>query len=142
MSRFRAVWLSLALVLTFAFATLPAAARGRPARLLFAGRGIQRPASGSGRRDVLTPQSKDQMSCTTASRRCSTRSRPADLPNYFKPNVFGLGEPDVRSAPSSRPATPACGSSATSFEVPHVYGANRDDVMFGIGWVTAEDRGS
>ncbi|HEX5223979.1 MAG TPA: penicillin acylase family protein [Solirubrobacteraceae bacterium] len=28
-----------------------------------------------------------------------------------------------------------------SHDIPHVYGANREDVMFGSGWVAAEDRG-
>src|SRR2546426_6700058 len=28
-----------------------------------------------------------------------------------------------------------------SYDIPHIYGRTRDDMMFGAGWVAAEDRG-
>ncbi len=63
-----------------------------------------------------------------------------DLPNYFKKNVFGLGGLNVQRV-QSFPARPDLVVTRDSFSVPHIEAPTRDDVMYGIGFVTAEDRG-
>ena len=63
-----------------------------------------------------------------------------DLPNYFKKNVFGLGGLSVQRV-QTFPARPDLVVTRDSFSVPHIEAPTRDDVMYGIGFVTAEDRG-
>src|SRR5206468_660939 len=64
-----------------------------------------------------------------------------DLPNYFKPNTFDLGQPAPKRT-ELPPGHPGVQIERDKYEVPHVFGGdNWDDVMFGAGWVTAEDRG-
>jgi acyl-homoserine lactone acylase PvdQ len=63
----------------------------------------------------------------------------ADLPNFFKQNVFGLGSsPLKRTEPI--PGHPDLTIKRDKYEVPHIEAPTRADVMFGIGYVTAEDR--
>jgi acyl-homoserine lactone acylase PvdQ len=64
----------------------------------------------------------------------------ADLPNLYKKNVFGLGGLSVNRV-QTFPARPDLVVTRDSFYVPHVEAPTRDDVMYGIGFVTAEDRG-
>ena len=76
--------------------------------------------------DALTPL-KDNVTAAT-------------LPTTFKKNVFGLGGLSV-SRVQTFPARPNLTVTRDSFYVPHVEAPTRDDVMYGIGFVTAEDRG-
>ena len=64
----------------------------------------------------------------------------ADLDAFFKPAPFGLGQPTPErvETPSGHPGLRI---ERDRFGVPHVFGETRDDVAFGAGWVTAEDRG-
>jgi acyl-homoserine lactone acylase PvdQ len=63
----------------------------------------------------------------------------ADLPNFFKKNVFGLGGLPLQRT-QTFPSRPGLTVRRDSFSVPHVEASTRDDVMYGIGFVTAEDR--
>ena len=78
--------------------------------------------------DGLTPQ--------------ATNVTAADLPNFFKKNVFGLGGLRVQRTQRLPGAAGPGRSTRDSFGVPHIEAPNRDDVMYGIGFVTAEDRRS
>ena len=62
----------------------------------------------------------------------------SDLSTYFKSEQFGVEGAVVRTESTGRPGLTIL---RDSFDVPHVYGRTRDDVMFGSGWVAAEDRG-
>jgi acyl-homoserine lactone acylase PvdQ len=63
----------------------------------------------------------------------------ADLPTHFKENVFGLGSsPLKRNEPV--PGHPDLLIQRDKYEVAHISAPTRPDVMFGIGYVTAEDR--
>jgi acyl-homoserine lactone acylase PvdQ len=62
----------------------------------------------------------------------------SDLGIYFKSEHFGVQGPVVRAEDTGHPGLTIV---RDSFDVPHVYGRTRDDVMFGSGWVAAEDRG-
>ena len=61
----------------------------------------------------------------------------ADLQRFFKSARFG---PDGRVVRTVRPRAGVT-IRRDRWEVPHVTGRTRSDVMFGAGWATAEDRG-
>ncbi len=63
----------------------------------------------------------------------------ADLPNFYKANVFGLGGLSVQRT-QTFPGRPGLVVQRDSYNVPHIEASSRDDVMYGIGYVTAEDR--
>ena len=92
------------------FGTLPANVNSRDQLFLY---------------DALTPL-KDNVTAAT-------------LPTTFKKNVFGLGGLSVKRV-QTFPARPDLTVTRDSFDVPHVEAPTRDDVMYGIGFVTAEDR--
>ena len=62
----------------------------------------------------------------------------SDLSVYFKSEHFGIAGPVARSESTDRAGLTIL---RDGFDVPHIYGRTRDDVMFGSGWVAAEDRG-
>ncbi len=61
----------------------------------------------------------------------------SDLPNFFKPNIFGLGGETPASVEQPRPGLRI---ERDSKGVAHVFGDTRADVMYGAGWVTVTDR--
>ena len=63
---------------------------------------------------------------------------PADLKRYYLSEKFGVTGPVVRSEKTGRPGLQIL---RDRNDIPHIYGRTRDDVMFGSGWVAAEDRG-
>jgi acyl-homoserine lactone acylase PvdQ len=63
--------------------------------------------------------------------------RAADVRRYFKSARFGAEGRIVRT---ERPR-PGVRILRDRWDVPHVYGRTRADVMFGAGWATAADRG-
>src|SRR5918998_641753 len=60
------------------------------------------------------------------------------LPSYFKDASFGV--PDGQAERTYSPRSDVTIVRDRQFGVPHVYGANRDGAMFGLGYVAAEDR--
>ena len=60
------------------------------------------------------------------------------LDRYFKDQSFGVKPDDVETRYEPREGTVVVRDA--SFGVPHVYGTTRSDVMFGAGYVSAEDR--
>ena len=60
----------------------------------------------------------------------------ANLTDYFKQESFGV------TGPIERTEQPAAGVTIQrdAFGVPHIFGVERSDAMFGAGYVTAEDR--
>lgn len=63
---------------------------------------------------------------------------PSDLSKYYLSEKFGVQGPVVRRENTGRPGLQIL---RDSHDVPHIYGRTRGDVMFGAGWVAAEDRG-
>ena len=61
-----------------------------------------------------------------------------DLRRYYLSEKFGVTGPIIRSERTGRPGLQIL---RDSYDIPHIYGRTRDDVMFGSGWVAAEDRG-
>ena len=62
----------------------------------------------------------------------------ADLSRYYLSEKFGVTGPVLRSENTGRPGLEIL---RDSHDIPHIYGKTRADVMFGSGWVAAEDRG-
>ena len=62
----------------------------------------------------------------------------AKLLDFFKDATFGVKDDDIEREYSPRDGVTV--RRDAGFGVPHVYGATRGDVMFGAGYVSAEDR--
>jgi hypothetical protein len=62
----------------------------------------------------------------------------ANLEEDFVSEKFGVSGPVMRSEATGRPGLEIL---RDSHDIPHIYGTTRGDVMFGSGWVAAEDRG-
>jgi Penicillin amidase len=62
----------------------------------------------------------------------------ADLNRFYLSEKFGVVGPVIRRENTGRPGLQIL---RDSHDIPHIYGRTRDDVMFGSGWVAAEDRG-
>jgi acyl-homoserine lactone acylase PvdQ len=60
------------------------------------------------------------------------------LEHDFLPEKFGVVGPVLRSEETGRPGLEIL---RDSHDIPHIFGQTRADVMFGSGWVSAEDRG-
>lgn len=61
----------------------------------------------------------------------------ADLDRFFKPATFGVAPGQEAGTVSPRPGVQIV---RDGFGVPHVYGATRQDVSFGAGYASAQDR--
>ena len=62
----------------------------------------------------------------------------SQLTQYFKDATFGVPAGDVASSESPEPGVTI--ERDSQFGVPHIYGDTRAELMFGIGYATAEDR--
>ena len=62
----------------------------------------------------------------------------ADLSRYYLSEKFGVTGPVVRREQTGRAGLKIL---RDRNDIAHIYGRTRDDVMFGSGWVAAEDRG-
>lgn len=62
----------------------------------------------------------------------------ADVPKFFKDATFGVRPEDVERTYSPRPGVTIVRDRA--YGVPRIYGDTDEDVMFGAGYVAAEDR--
>jgi acyl-homoserine lactone acylase PvdQ len=80
----------------------------------------------------------DQLPLYTGLVSASPNLTHAQIPNYFKDATFGVKPQDVASVESPRAGVTIVRDK--QFGVPHVYGQTRGDVMFGAGYVGAEDR--
>ncbi len=62
----------------------------------------------------------------------------SQVPSYFKDATFGVKPGDVGTVESPEPGLTIVRDK--SYDVPHIYGATRAEVMFGAGYAGAEDR--
>ena len=62
----------------------------------------------------------------------------AQIPQFYKDATFGVPAGDVASTESPEPGVTI--ERDSGFGVPHIYGDTRAELMFGIGYATAEDR--
>jgi acyl-homoserine lactone acylase PvdQ len=80
----------------------------------------------------------DQLSMYTNLTTAAGSITPATVPDYFKDATFGVPAGDVESTQSPEPGVTIVRDK--QYGVPHIYGDTRDELMFGIGYATAEDR--
>src|SRR5688500_5834501 len=85
-----------------------------------------------------SPHNSDQIPLYEAMVQGAPDITAGDLTKYFKDATFGVKPDDIEREYSPREGVEVRRDKA--FGVPHVYGATRDDVMFGAGYVSAEDR--
>ena len=86
------------------------------------------------------PQAAQQAQMYNALTPLFNHVTPSDLLSDFKPEQLGItGAP----GPVSTESVPQPGVTIyrDAYDVPYIYGATRDDVTWGAGWVVAEDRG-
>ncbi|MEA2274194.1 MAG: hypothetical protein QOI98_2902, partial [Solirubrobacteraceae bacterium] len=60
------------------------------------------------------------------------------IARYYKDATFGVRPSDIGAYETPRPGLTIARDAG--YGVPHIYGVTRGDVMFGTGWVGAEDR--
>lgn len=61
----------------------------------------------------------------------------AQVPRYFKDATFGVPAGEVTSTESPEPGVTIV---RDTYDVPHIYGQTRAELMFGAGYASAEDR--
>ena len=84
------------------------------------------------------PHNDDQLPLYRDLLYASPGLKPEDLGKYFKDASFGVRPGDVERTYSPRDDVTIVRDKG--FGAPHVYGATRDGAMFGLGYITAEDR--
>jgi acyl-homoserine lactone acylase PvdQ len=85
-----------------------------------------------------TPNSTDQIPLYDGLTPLFDRVTAADVNTYFKPNVFGTrGQGPTRVEPTPNPRVRIV---RDKWGVPHVTAKRRRDVMYGAGFVSAQDR--
>jgi acyl-homoserine lactone acylase PvdQ len=86
---------------------------------------------------TLPPNFDDQQSLYDNLLYAAPALTPSEIPDYFKDATFGVKPQDI-----ARVETPTTGVTIVrdQYDVPHIYGQTRADVMFGAGYAGAEDR--
>ena len=87
---------------------------------------------------IQSPHNSDQIPLYDAMVQGAPDIKKADLDQYFKDATFGVKAEDVEREYSPRAGVVVLRDAG--FGVPHVYGTTRADVIFGAGYVSAEDR--
>ena len=128
--------------LTVLVATMLSAALLAPAALAQDYANIARDVIPSGQYGSATPppQAAQQAKMYNALTPLFNNVTASDLLSDFKPEQLGItGAP----APVSTESVTRRGVTIyrDAYDVPYIYGATRDDVTWGAGWVVAEDRG-
>jgi acyl-homoserine lactone acylase PvdQ len=97
------------------------------------------PPGQSGQVPPANENARDQMRMYDALTPLFGEVSARDVRRLFKPNVFGTRN----QGPTRREATPRGDRLRIvrdRYGVPHINGRSRDDVMYGAGWASAEDR--
>jgi len=89
--------------------------------------------------DGATPEhSSDQLQMYSSLTQAAGSITEAEIPDFYKDATFGVPTGDVESTQSPEPGVTIIRDK--QFGVPHIYGDTRAELMFGIGYATAEDR--
>ena len=80
----------------------------------------------------------DQLGMYSALTTAAPNITAAQIGSYFKDATFGVKSGDAESVENPEPGVTIVRDSA--FGVPHIYGDTRAELMFAIGYATAEDR--
>jgi acyl-homoserine lactone acylase PvdQ len=84
------------------------------------------------------PHNDDQLQMYSNLTTAAPNIQPSQIGEYFKDSTFGVRPGDVGKTETPEPGVTIEWDS--QFGVPHIYGDTRPELMFGIGWATAEDR--
>jgi acyl-homoserine lactone acylase PvdQ len=87
---------------------------------------------------IRPPHNGDQITMYANLTTATPNIQPAQIGQYFKDATFGVRAGDLASSENPEPGVTI--ERDGQFGVPHIYGDTRADLMFGIGWATAEDR--
>jgi acyl-homoserine lactone acylase PvdQ len=80
----------------------------------------------------------DQVAMYSSLTTAAPNIKASQIGDYFKDATFGVPSGDVASTESPEPGVTI--EFDTQFGVPHIYGDTRAELMFGIGWATAQER--
>jgi acyl-homoserine lactone acylase PvdQ len=133
------VALAICTAIALAVASSAAAAPGAGSGQDFAGKALNVLPPGQSGSVPPSVHSRDQIPLYDGLTPLFDRVTPADLDRFFKPEIFGLGG-QAPARVETPPGRPGLRIERDSFDVPHIFSSSRDDVMFGSGWVAAEDR--
>ncbi len=84
------------------------------------------------------PHNNDQLAMYSNLTTAAGSIQPSQLGQYFKDATFGVPTGNVASTESPEPGVEIVRDKP--YGVPHIYGNTRPELMFGIGYATAEDR--
>jgi acyl-homoserine lactone acylase PvdQ len=87
---------------------------------------------------VYPPHSNDQLQMYSSLTTAAPYIQPSQISNFYKDATFGVPGGQVASTESPEPGATILRDKA--FGVPHIYGDTRPELMFAIGYATAEDR--
>ncbi len=87
---------------------------------------------------IRPPHNDDQLGMYSSLTTAAPKIQQSQISDYFKDATFGVPAGDVASTESPEPGVVI--ERDKQFGVPHIYGDTRAELMFGIGWATAEDR--
>jgi Penicillin amidase len=96
---------------------------------------IQYEASGG---KIRPPHNDDQLAMYSNLTTAAPNIQESQIGDYYKDATFGVRAGDVQSTESPEPGVTIVRDK--QFGVPHIYGDTRAELMFGIGYATAEDR--
>ena len=84
------------------------------------------------------PHNNDQLQMYSNLTTAAPNIQESQLGQFYKDATFGVPAGDVAGSESPEPGVTIVRDA--SFGVPHIYGDTRAELMFGIGYATAEDR--
>src|SRR5581483_1906513 len=84
------------------------------------------------------PHNNDQLAMYANLTTAAPNIQPSQIGQFYKDATFGVKPGDVGSTESPEPGVTIIRDA--QFGVPHIYGETRAELMFGIGYATAEDR--
>ena len=84
------------------------------------------------------PHSSDQLQMYSNLTTAAPGIQASQIGQYYKDATFGVPAGDVASTESPEPGVTIVRDKG--YAVPHIYGDTRPELMFGIGYATAEDR--
>lgn len=84
------------------------------------------------------PHNNDQLSMYSNLTTAAPNIQAAQITNFFKDATFGVKTGELAGSESPEPGVTI--ERDSQFGVPHIYGDTRAELMFGIGYATAEDR--
>jgi acyl-homoserine lactone acylase PvdQ len=87
---------------------------------------------------IRPAHNNDQLAMYSALTTAAPDIQASQITDYFKDATFGVPTGDVASTESPEPGVTI--ERDAQFGVPHIYGDTRAELMFGIGYATAEDR--